>query len=576
MGSATCDDQVPAPIDRETFERDIAEIQKSMGMDQKCERESSVRTKEWFERNQVQGSMSLGFLGPSMNVGVDSTNAGNELNATSSDSGCGTAILDSVRILNSTRNINCIMQNTTTETTVSASAGASISIRIIEGETEARLERIAAQQISAAEKMFMMGRKAEGEVFLNKSMAATKAMSKRGTINIRGSTLRASVQTDIKILSVTELTSNQDFQTNLEDMIKSKATAEVTHNVGQVPSAENVRKVIDREYENEQENILASVTNTLNKMVVDSSNTSNIVIEAPNEINLENTVVDANVHLNIQLEAITAMTTDFANSIATKVRVDNLSMTKQEREEQGLPDMSLDHLKDTIAAGGTFADALGALQTTGIGGAIQALGGTGQMFVVLAVIGAVGAVLTAVLGGGGSSGGGGLGGGLSGGLDGGFADRTYSEWWVVLALLIRIRVLLSVFKILSRIWNVGGAIFRFDFGTVKEKLWTTKVFTDVLWFVIYCVLYALASRGAPGLVPAQLFRTPMPLIGDGPRLPDFSRLFPSQPDTAVPLAQVVAVDPLPIVDAEPVSPPIVDATPVSPPIVNATPVSPPM
>ena len=221
MGNATCDDQVPAH--RPGDLRGISRRFKSMGMDQKCERKQ-VRTKSGSNETRCR----VHELGLPRSLHAGSRQHQRRKRAERNlerqwfrhrDPGlCADPELDA--------NINCIMQNTTTETTVSASAGASISIRIIEGEMDARLERQVEQFTAAAERMAAL--KMPEESRIQKRQVMSQWQWQRGVRSYQRKHPESVGPTDIKVLSVTELTSNQDFRP-IRGSDQEQGAAETTH-----------------------------------------------------------------------------------------------------------------------------------------------------------------------------------------------------------------------------------------------------------------------------------------------------------------------------------------------------------
>lgn len=495
-----CKDSTPQPSTPKQVQKNVAALQKAMGMSEKCKKMQSKS----MRNESASGGFSAGFAmvgfggvgGGSASGSWQSSAA--QLDTAARQEGCANMNMDTKNIMDCVRRMNCSITQNSAETDMVLDASASVKVVIepIEGAWEKLLEnqtKLVDQATKVAKfppvleliekQLEMVGREILefGEIKMEETVVKAKA----------GSKLRAVSQNVANVANKIEDDYKQVAKTVAENAIQQKS--------GPNAVGEQVKSLIDTTITKQSDTINSEIVQSISSTKVSVTQDGSIEIRAPNRIDLSGVTLDANVEVDLATSAVTSSSIELGKRIAAELMSEAASKAELIQESEGEP------LADLVKAMNEGNAAAIKQQSDGLIGAIKAVNPFGGLTsgllgpIILLVILVVGVgVMKKVMSGGGDEGGIGRrgynnydvkrGGSLSG--------KTMTGVRILVGLLVRLILVYSIITVFPTSWSqLFDILLPWRWGKVWSRI---KIFIfSFVGFIIYC--YTLGPGGHPAL-----------------------------------------------------------------------------
>jgi len=348
-------------------DKDVSDIIRSAGGDQQCVKDSD------FYSQQSSGSMRAAvdsFLG---SAEAEAKYQQSTMSNKQRQVGCGTFLLNASNIITKQKAMQCIINSCTQNTDVSATGGASVTIKTLalspqEVETKAKLEENIIKQNTELEKSntaalvaAQLGNASEEKLkilsdFMEKRASITTLSQKEllknynRDLNITDTTIKVSVNVSafVKVTMTTEATNKLTALS--ESISKDVASMTVANELGTHAQDPAVKAIVSKNTSNSNTTSSSSITELAQKTKVSAVGDGSILIEAPGIITLTNTVIDANVAVSVIVQQLMGQAVSNGLDIATKTLNDNKSVSDVLNKVRGLDDFQK-QLNEAIKAG---------------------------------------------------------------------------------------------------------------------------------------------------------------------------------------------------------------------------------
>jgi preprotein translocase subunit SecG len=349
----------------------LQDVLDSVGADTQCERDSFF--------NSVSGSASI--KGP---LGMGSAKAQFQSHTSEfSESGCTPLFVQSLDRTVRQNNMNCIINNSESSTTVDVSNVNTVRFETLP-PTDTLVtvinQTLAIPDLDQATKDKLVG------VLSNDIIITDSTVSIDSTNNI-------STSIDMNTIATSEL------QTNYESMLTDAVETEITQDKGVAALSPDQKTIIQNRIQNEQDNTQKIINETLTSANVELGNNNDIIFKSSGDVIITNTDIGISSLSEVVTKSLTSNVLTQGAAIAASIVTDSSTKSEFSSFSRGV-DSAID---STYAGMANF-------HKTGLGQAIIAI-------VAVVVIGGI--VMTMVKGGGSDGSGG------SGGSDGNAASSSY-------------------------------------------------------------------------------------------------------------------------------------------------------
>ena len=278
----------------------LGSMAKKMGMSAECQRIVKSHASEFMVETVGAG---ISFFGA---VGIANTTTGAKIDRELKESGCGTFSASADKILNSTRNIGCILNNTKTDQVLKTNSGSTISVNLLP-QSQSLTDSINTAMTGytnnisdlglAVAKLSNLALVPALERMVNKLIVARDEFAKDNPLgsNVRGSTINLSINSNVNIFNTQALTSTQisSIKSNVTDIANAAAIHKLSELSGVDALSPAAKSILQTEINKEVTAQSAIISDKIvnNKITVSSDNTLNF--------NVYGSIIDSNILLNI-------------------------------------------------------------------------------------------------------------------------------------------------------------------------------------------------------------------------------------------------------------------------------------
>lgn len=335
-----CKDGTPQPQSPADVADNLGILLNNMGTKNECVREADTLTRNSAVSGGYSGRMDvLGGLAGSMGVSGNFQSSSAELDNKFRESGCGSILMDSKKVFDSMRNINCTLNQSSSESSIATSGSASVRIRVV--PIPGALEKLKAMRNDTLEAIKATKEFPElSKILVGDLKLLSKSISTFGTINILNSKVSVSANTKIRNTSKNIAQMASKVQADVENIVQASAENKLQQSGGTNAMQGSIKSLVNQEIRRQQDNIQSDIVQSLSRTDVSVDMNGNVEILAPMSINLVGTEVSANVSIDIATTALTSSAVDLGKSIATKLLTQATSKSETSMENKGLDDLA--------------------------------------------------------------------------------------------------------------------------------------------------------------------------------------------------------------------------------------------
>ncbi len=371
-----------AAMARASGEEGMANIAKSIGMDEKCQKQSrTFSDQSMTDVDTMAGAITL-FGGA---VASNSTTVTKNINDDQMmESGCGTFAVAANTILNETANISCTLNSSLTGSTTEVNAGARITVRTkapsiraiksINQTIKSMNKDLAKVSTTYPPVQHMSQKMAENALIAHQNIQKSQAevMEKYIEENPTRANMK-DTKLDLKLKNTVKIKATQNIQethkTKMEESIKNIAQAaaeqRMSQDLGFRAGSANSKQIIKNKVENifksEKKNINEKISNSFTSAV----SKNEILIEVEGSIIGSDINVDMMVQTNVQTAQAVKSGVSIGHRVAAELGSEIISQTQTSSKSAGFDDLVKEAneglAKQIKAKGESDAASLGAM-----------------------------------------------------------------------------------------------------------------------------------------------------------------------------------------------------------------------
>jgi hypothetical protein len=334
----------------------MADIAKSIGMDEKCQKSSRTYSDQsMFDTDTMAGAITIFGGGMASNSTTDTKNINEDAMM---ESGCGTFAVAASTILNETANISCTLNSSLTGTTTEVNVGARITVRTIRpsiaaikdiNATIAKMNSDLTKVSTTYPPVHLMDPAiAKNALTAHQNIQKTQAETLQKFIeenpssaDMNDTKVTASLKNTVKLKSSQTITTNH--KTKMEESIKSIAAAaaeqkmsqDLGFRAGSANSKQIVQQKVDNIFKSEKKNIEEKISTSFTKAV--SSN--EILVEVQGAINGSELNLDMMVQTNVQTSQAVKSGISIGHRVAAELGAEILTTTDTSSKSAGFDDL---------------------------------------------------------------------------------------------------------------------------------------------------------------------------------------------------------------------------------------------
>ena len=334
----------------------MADIAKSIGMDEKCQKQSRT-----FSDQSMMDSDTLAVAGGLWGVAgaANSTTVTNNINENQmQESGCGSFAIAASTILNETANISCTLNSSLTGQTTEVNAGARITLRTVRPSQEAiknineTITKLNGDlkdvSIGYPPVQFMPEEVAKNALIAHQNIVKTQADALKAYIaenptsaNIKDTKVNMTLKNSVKLKASQNITTSH--QAKMEDSIKKIAAASaqqrMSADLGFNASSPNSKSIIQNKVNNifksEKKNIEEKIQNSFTKAV--SSN--EILVEVEGSIIGSELNLDMMVQTSVQTSQAVKSGISIGHRVAAEMGSELITTSESDAKAAGFDDL---------------------------------------------------------------------------------------------------------------------------------------------------------------------------------------------------------------------------------------------
>lgn len=334
----------------------MAEIAKSIGMNERCQKQSRT-----FSDQSMMDSDTMAVAGGLWGVAgaASSTTVTNNVNENQmQESGCGSFAIAASTILNETANISCTLNSSLTGQTTEVNAGARITLKTVRPSQEAIKDinaKIAKMNTDLKEVsigyppvQFMPEEVAKNALIAHQNIVKTQADALKSYIaenptsaNVKDTKVNMTLNNSVKLKASQNITASH--QTKMEDSIKKIAAASaqqrMSADLGFNASSPNSKSIIQNKVNNifssEKKNIEEKIQNSFTKAV--SSN--EILVEVEGSIIGSELNLDMMVQTSVQTSQAVKSGISIGHRVAAEMGAELLTTSESDAKAAGFDDL---------------------------------------------------------------------------------------------------------------------------------------------------------------------------------------------------------------------------------------------
>lgn len=291
------------PLTGESLKNNTSTLADSMGLNQVCKQKAGNE----FSTGSISGSVSVPFAKLSAQAGFTQSN--NSM----AQAGCGQFFLNAQDMMTSAQNISCSLNSTKSSVSTNASANTSISFNNSWTDTHATqmaaLQKNAQQAYNTLETvtvpMLILKNVPQNTIqtLLDSAKANIESYNPPPLL-VKNSIIRAVSKMDIKTVNNLDQTLKNQVVDNFKKTAIASATNHIQSTLGVGALSPNIKSVISKHINDKSQNYSDTVNTTLSNTNVSSTSSDSITFQSSGEIDIENTVIDAETVINMATSAV--------------------------------------------------------------------------------------------------------------------------------------------------------------------------------------------------------------------------------------------------------------------------------
>lgn len=371
-----CSSGAPQPVSYQATKDQVSETLKSLGADDTCIQAAENAMNEHSTSGQMSGSASVGFLA---NASFDAAFQTSGLSVEDSmyQEGCQRLFFNATQVVNNIQNIACAVNNTATETSETMTVNSSVSmVGDDSGYAEAlRLHNARIANLTASSERLANVSEVLSLRMIDMIEQAQLSTPRRSSFRMVGGGIKVSATAKVKKVATTELSTNMDVTTNLEEIVQHTIDTQTEENLGRNGLSENVKDVAMQNFQSNKTDMMSNITNTAAKSQVEVNANGSITIKVAEEISLTDVFIDSSVEVNLAVSAMVSSAMDLGKELAMSAIAEVTNSSTRTTEVEGLSDIidSLGNSKNTALdiSGKNFNEQRKTNLEGGMGGILQ-------------------------------------------------------------------------------------------------------------------------------------------------------------------------------------------------------------
>ena len=495
MPQSECgDDDIPTTMDAASARDSMKEILEKSGADKACITDANNYFDNYSTSGSAEGNMKM-LSGLAGNAGFNANfqTSGSTTETASSSEGCSQLIAQAATTIMSTRAISCAVQNSATESTGIMVNKANVRVEIDkDGCSEMLGQRLEFLNniMDNATRMMVIAPDIARELLITFNaavIAESDPKNPRCGIQVVDSVLKASVDAKMKVTTQNTLKQNNQLKASIQEAVSNEAKAALDNSIGATATeAIDTKQITDQYVESRKETIQTSVLNSASRTKAEVTSTGEVVIRAPELINLTGTTIDASIATALTTAAIMSAASEAGLSLATDILSEAATDSSQS--------LTTEQVDGIVKAMGDANAAAVKAQMDGHAEAVRA-SRMGSMM-MYAAIGVVAVVAMKMM----QRGGFGFGGGSYGppqydpvkcqGFKS-FPEQfgRYYKIVGVISLIVKVHFILFVFKQVGKLMKHSTQLLTpWNWGKLDVGTYLMNVVWSIIAFMLYCKL----------------------------------------------------------------------------------------
>ena len=312
---------------------------KMLGLNKPCIRASDTMTRNSATSGGMSGKMSLmGGLGGSASFSGNFQTSSSALDHTFREKGCGSYLLDSKDILDSMRRMNCTLHQSSSEAHQELSNRVSVQIRIV--PIPGLKAKMSEQVVELTKELADVAAYKEVAQMIRDTIKGIQDTIKdMGNIDITDSTIRAVAKSKLKTMTQNVTSMASQLEADYKKVVEASANNTLQQHAGPNAMQPGVRQLVQQRIQSRTDEINTDIVQTLSHTSVKVTSSGSIIITAPNNIRLKNTVIDANSEIDMLTSALTSSSVDLGKRIASEMMATAASKNDMSTDNAGLTDL---------------------------------------------------------------------------------------------------------------------------------------------------------------------------------------------------------------------------------------------
>ena len=356
MSNSTCPPALPPD---KKFEK-ITDILNASGANQECKSILNTAVDAGMTKKDITTTVLGGLLG-SNNTSL--TDSQNHMRESLSKAGCSDLFVNISQQMNSTQSILCEVSNTSSTTSLSGSANASIHIVQGEPSSEMLAMRTAAlmhlivpiRPIQPRPLVIPPGASLEVSTAMNAVFDRniklydiamknyTEALkihneeldSIMGNTTIRRTDFKNHARVDMKVISNMSSISTTAIAEKYEQIAKASAMNELINKTGLGANSDTVKSVVNQKIRNQYQNITRNIKNKLQDVELSAASDSRVVIIYYNSLIIEDVTFDQYAQARLITQNIVSSASNLGKTIALDMLTEGHTVTKSDKKATG-------------------------------------------------------------------------------------------------------------------------------------------------------------------------------------------------------------------------------------------------
>jgi hypothetical protein len=321
---------------------DIKRIMDSLGASDKCKSAFSNAVDSSLQKGDA--AVAIATFGGIGGGTASFTNAQNKIRENLNKSGCSDVFANVNQQMNATQSILCEVSNTSTTTTLTGSANASIKI-LQRKPTDAMLDlrgKVLASLIvprPPSEALASIDKDLYKTAYSNymRAMEIHKQEidSIMGNVTIENSTFKNSANVDMRTINKMASVDTTAIAEHFKETAKNSAMQELKNKTGLGANSDSVKSLVTNRINNKNQSISDSIKNHLQNVTMSSASDSSVLIAFYGSLTIDGVIFDQDAQGRLITQNIMTSASNLGKSVALDMLSDTHSSTKSDKESEG-------------------------------------------------------------------------------------------------------------------------------------------------------------------------------------------------------------------------------------------------